>query len=65
MKGLAYRFNHIVPVNPADRVVMMEWLDHRFLEWLIFAVVIALFLACVIWRMSFGARDDHRTSRKN
>jgi hypothetical protein len=45
MKVLAYRFNHIVPVNLADRVVMMEWLDHRFLEWLIFAVVMGLFFA--------------------
>jgi hypothetical protein len=42
-----------------------EWLDHRFLETVIFGVVLALFFGCLIWRMSFGARDNHRSSRRD
>jgi hypothetical protein len=40
-----------------------DWLDQRFLEWLLLVVVIAMFAGCSIWRMSGGVGDDHRPPR--
>ena len=41
---------------------MIDWSDIEPMEWVMFVFVIILLFGGLIWRMSYGAGEDHRAA---